>query len=144
MEGHFHCTCTRDREKDCPWGTVPKGLLNSYQEERCAHTEGTEGAREQLISKREESLTDTPGYGSTSELQSLGAEAGMGTAHLHSSASYRILEVQLHAFLFIYLANFFKDVGKIQPQIRGLPSLTCVATYPIHWMLGSKKFHLNS
>lgn len=24
MEGHFPCTCTRDRGKDCPWGTVPE------------------------------------------------------------------------------------------------------------------------
>lgn len=34
MEGHFCCTCTRDRGKDT-------GAAYSYQEERCANTEGT-------------------------------------------------------------------------------------------------------
>lgn len=69
--------------------------------------------------------------------------AGTGPARLPSSASYPALAVQPHAFLFIYLANFFKEGGK-KPRVLGLASVPHAATYHIHWTLGVKKFHLNS
>lgn len=51
--------------------------------------------------------------------------AGMGPARLPSSASYPAMAVQPHAFLFIYLANFFKEGGKKPPSTQASFSATC-------------------
>lgn len=49
----------------------------------------------------------------------------MGPACLSSSASYPILAVQPHAFLIIYLANFFNIGGKKNPSTWASFIATC-------------------